>query len=136
MKHQWAMTMKIPPKPIDYEDDLWIDEAQCRLEAIPTRWFYSDEETKQSHAVYYSALASLDELTEAHRKRVVMNWVKYVALKESAANGQSFVAFAKVCIEMSDDIMDLPETYLMEMDKHQRGECPRCQAGKPHHTHN
>lgn len=38
---------KPPIQPIDYEDELWIDLAQCRLEAIPTRWFYSDEETKQ-----------------------------------------------------------------------------------------
>lgn len=91
-----------------------------------------DEETKQAHAVYYSALASLDELTEPHRRRVVMNWVKYLALKESADNGPSFVKFAKCCIEMSDDIMGLPEVYLIEMDKHDRGECPRCQAGKPH----
>jgi hypothetical protein len=94
---------------------------------------YDRNNRDAAKAVYFSVLASLDELpTHADRVETVMNLVKYVLVKATDAGcskpGESRIeAFSRHAMAFGLDVIDLPA---MIKDDGDCGECPRCIARK------
>lgn len=88
--------------------------------------------TDNREAVYYSALALLDELpTHEARAMVAMNWVNYVIFNEAndLTPSREFdisPMFHSLCLEFALRVMSLPETYVARRDA--GCSCPRCKA--------
>ena len=86
----------------------------------------------QAEAVYYAALATLDELeTIEERMSVVMNWVKYIALrqaKENTPKGDSLLpAFNGLCLSFAYAVIELPAMYASQFDG-KDFHCAHCEA--------
>jgi hypothetical protein len=91
------------------------------------------ERDDAARAVYFSALASLDEL-ESHEDRcaVVFNWVKYIMAMRSVditppGRDSLLPAFAMLCSQFACKVMDLPDEIGPELDM-PCGKCKRCKA--------
>ncbi len=91
------------------------------------------EDEKQSEAVYYSALASLDELP-SHQARMwaVMNWLKYVLLieaRDKTPPGADLApVFTTLCTDTAVNVMDMPDVYVHLRGRNNCGQCPSCIA--------
>lgn len=71
-------------------------------------------------AVYWSALSSLDELSEDDRARVALNWVKYILLKEAGAhaggsNIEKFKRYEVLCATFALDVTSLPDQWIQRL---------------------
>lgn len=91
---------------------------------------YDRNNRDAAKAVYYSVLASLDELP-THRDRVetVMNLVKYILAKEVDAHPRldRVEAFGQEALNFGLNVIDLTS---MITPAGGCGECPRCVARK------
>lgn len=91
------------------------------------------EISPEVEAVYYSALASLDELQHGEQALVVMNWVKYVlsnwANHKAPGYGADFhLTLVMLCHDFAVQVIDLPEKYDAMFRNQGCGNCARCKA--------
>jgi hypothetical protein len=82
-------------------------------------------------AVYFSALASLDELPHGMRVLVVLNWVKYIMARFTdriVPENEPNLApvFAVLCAEFSEMVLELPVTFAEQLDASPCGQCSEC----------
>jgi hypothetical protein len=86
-------------------------------------------------AVYYSALASLDELPTHHmRALVVLNWVKYIIVRLTDDVTPEHITdlspiFGALCNDFAELVLGLPEKFSHQLDGRPCGKCPACLAG-------
>ncbi len=82
-------------------------------------------------AVYYSSLASLDELPYGEQALVVMNWTKYVLSKWAASKAPISSPefpdhFQLLCLDFARQVLQLPDHFAEFIDNHGCGRCPKC----------
>ncbi len=90
----------------------------------------------QAEAVYYSALALLDELpSHEQRKIVVMNWVKYVLVLQAQEMvgehpSELMPVFSALCSLFVMQVLRLPHKFASELEEGLTpcGLCPECIA--------
>jgi len=96
----------------------------------------NEEISDQAEAIYYSALALLDELpSHDQRALVVMNWVKYVLAMRAEATTQLFPdalmpVFSALCSLFASQVLRLPAKFADELEAGLTpcGVCPQCIA--------
>lgn len=98
----------------------------------------TEEGSKKAEAVYYAALALLDELPREDRRLVVLNWVKYITLTEAAPHPpdgedglrRSMEAMTALCRQFAFRVLSLPHLYVDSMMQAREIECTcaRCEA--------
>jgi len=91
------------------------------------------EVSTDAQAVYYSALASLDELSSRDKFLVVINWVKYLVLNRSIEvtldeHASLYPAFDYLCKDFARQVTGLPEQFADILDDRPCGTCEACRA--------